>query len=181
MLFRLLTAAAAASCAAAAALAVTGPALPAKAAACSNPVMLGPATPINLHNGSGTWTYGYLYVGWYANCQSTYAEVDWRSGWQNAVTGSVYLNWNAPGHNSAEGTVNYPNGGIISWKSANLYQGLGNPYSAGRSFTAAIKVTFHGDPNGWSCGPIVLTGNTHDFSNGGNSGVGDGTCYASGI
>ncbi|MFG2668523.1 hypothetical protein ACGFY6_30330 [Streptomyces sp. NPDC048387] len=144
---------------------------------CSNPVQLGPATPIKISNNwTDSQTIGNLYIGWYANCASAYAEVDWINGWQNNVSGSVYLNWNDPAHNSAEGRVPYSAPSPVSWKSDNLYQGPGTRYTPGRSFTAAINLTVW--IPGWlkTCGPRILVGSTHDFSNGWNSGPGNGTC-----
>ncbi|MEU1630309.1 hypothetical protein ABZ746_34445 [Streptomyces sp. NPDC020096] len=168
-----------ATCAAATALTVTAPTASARAATCSGPIPLGPATPVQVSKYNSPWTtIGYLYMGWYANCKSAYAEIDWINGWQGDVSGSVYLNWNDPAHNSAEGRVSFQPGGPVSWKSDNLYEGPGTRYTPGRSFTAAAQITVTIPSWGFAkCGPKVITGNTHDFSGGGDSGVGDGTCH----
>ncbi|MEV6008709.1 hypothetical protein AB0M29_18060 [Streptomyces sp. NPDC051976] len=168
--------AAAVGSAAAIAALVTLPAGSAHAASCSNPVQLGPSTKLSISDNWGhNATIGYLYIGWYANCASAYAEIDWSGGWQNSVDGSVYLNWNDPAHNSAEGRVYFHPGGPISAKSDNLYEGPGTKYTPGRSFTAATQITV-ATGNGKVCGPRILVGSTHDFSGGGDSGPGNGNC-----
>ncbi|MDJ0343027.1 hypothetical protein QMK19_24830 [Streptomyces sp. H10-C2] len=173
---------AAATFVAATALTAAAPTASAHAAGCDpngQRIMLGPSTPVQVSKYNSPWsTIGYLYMGWIPSCSWAYAEIDWINGWQGDVSGSVYMNWNDPAHNSAEGRVSFQPGGPVSWVSHMLYEGPGTPYIPGRSFTAAAQITVTIPNWGFAqCGPKVIVGNTHDFSNGANSGVGDGHCH----
>ncbi|MFD9635861.1 hypothetical protein [Streptomyces violascens] len=86
----------------------------------------------------------------------------------------MYLNWNDPAHNSGEGRTYFHPGGPISAKSDNLYQGPGTG-TPGRSFTAATQITI-ATVTGGTCRPRIHVGSTHAFSNGWNSGPGNGNC-----
>ena len=149
----------------------------AQAATCYNSgqlQMLGPSTPVTATNFYGSTTLGYLYIGWDKVSRCSYAEIDWINGWQNNASGTIYLNWNDPNHNSAEGKVTFNAGQSVSWVSTFLYQGSGTPYTPGRSFTAAarLSVVVCASFGCETLGPKTITGATHDFSNGYNSGPG---------
>jgi hypothetical protein len=149
----------------------------AHAASCYNSgnlVQLGPTTPVTASNFYGSTTLGYFYIGWDRTSLCSYAEIDWINGWQNNAYGTIYLNWNDPAHNSAEGKVSFNTGQSVSWVSKFLYQGPGTAYTPGRSFTAAAVVSVDVCAS-FACewlGPKTITGSTHDFSNGWNSGPG---------
>lgn len=83
------------------------------AAACWNSGQLqtlGPLTPVTVSNVYGSTTLGYLYIGWDKVSLCSYSELDWANdsnGWNYShnATGDIYLNWNDPAHNSAQGDV----------------------------------------------------------------------------
>ncbi|MER5728988.1 hypothetical protein ABT084_11760 [Streptomyces sp. NPDC002138] len=162
--------------------------VPAHAATCYNSQNLqplGPSTPVTVSNRYGSTTIGYLYIGWDKTSLCSYAEIDWLNdssgrNWSNNVSGDIYLNWNPPGHNSAEGKHHFNAGQANSWVSWFIYQGPGTGYTPGRSFTAAVdkmSILIAAPWGGFTtCTTGVRIGSTHDFSSGWNSGPGSVNC-----
>ncbi|MER7754104.1 hypothetical protein [Kitasatospora sp. NPDC097643] len=171
-----------------AALLTTVGTAPAHAAGCYNSgnlVQLGPSTPVTVSNFWGSTTLGQLYIGWDKSSLCSYAEIDWYNdssgrNWNNNVSGEIYLNWNDPAHNSAEGRRPFSAGQASSWVSYFIYQGPGTTYTPGRSFTAAVRnmnVLIGSSWGGFTtCSFPISVGSTHDFSNGWNSGPGRVNC-----